>query len=377
MRLLFVSHCPNDPNGGASRVYHLLSAGLSARGHESHCLHLETASIPRVSRSLAVRLFLPKVMSRLASRFLAADGASFDVIFSSNGMLSPLYKKIWTKTERPLLINHVHGLNHFDNQAAISEAARGHGHISAIHRYWTGPRWLRWDMEGVRYSDLSIVQNKRDEDFLREKDCARVCRIPLAVYPEILAAGMTAPRQESRNPFSLLWFGSWSERKGAHYLPRAFDRIAERFPESILTIGGTGLPQREVLGCFREPLRKRVRVIPRISVEEQIVELRNHAVFLFPSLSEGFGFAALEALAMRMALVTTSTGLGGDFLVDRQHARVIPAASALHLADAVIELIENPQIRQCVAEQGWRLANTLTVERMVNEYERVLVAALC
>ena len=55
---------------------------------------------------------------------------------------------------------------------------------------------------------------------------------------------------------------------------------------------------------------------------------------------------------MGMALVTTQTGFGGDFLADRQHARVIPTASALHLADAVIELMEHPELRQYLAENG-------------------------
>ena len=85
---------------------------------------------------------------------------------------------------------------------------------------------------------------------------------------------------------------------------------------------------------FKASLREKIRVLPKATVQEQIAEFGGNAIFLFPSLAEGFGFAPLEALAMGMAVVTTHAGLGGDLLVDRQHACIIPTASALHLADA-------------------------------------------
>jgi glycosyltransferase involved in cell wall biosynthesis len=376
MRVLLVSHSPNDPNGGASRVYHILTDGLAARGHEVQCLHLEDIAIPRAIRKLVHRCFLPSFMSRTAAPLLQQSRVPFDVLFSSNGMLSPLYKHLQTERVRPLLVNHAHGLTYFDKQALMSEVERGHANVSAIFRYCTGPLPLRWDTDGARYCDLSIVQNRRDEDLLLEKGFRHVERIPLGAHPEILAAGANAPKQADRDPLSLLWLGSWTERKGTYYLSSAFERICERFPEARLTIGGTGMTPQEIAAHFNETLREKIRVLPRVTVKEQITKMKENAIFLFPSLSEGFGFAALEALAMRMALVTTQTGLGGDLLVDRQHARIIPPASALHLADAVIELIERPELREQLAEHARRLAQTLTTERMVSAYERILKDAL-
>ena len=258
----------------------------------------------------------------------------------------------------------------------MNEAARGQMTISAVYRLYTGDLPPRWDMGGVQYSDLTIVQNRRDEDFLMGKGFRHAKWIPLAVHPEIMAAGESAPKQTDRDPMNLLWFGSWIVRKGTHYLPRAFERISERFPEVRLTIGGTGATHEVITAHFKDSLRGKIRVLPKVTVKQQIAELAGNAIFLFPSLSEGFGFAGLEALAMGMALVTTQTGFGGDFLADRQHARVIPTASALHLADAVIELMEHPELRQYLAENGRRLAEKLTLKRMIDEYEQAIEAAL-
>jgi len=376
MRLLLVSHCPNDPNGGASRVYHFLTDGLRERGHEVQSLHLEDIEIPRGMWKLANRCFLPGFVSRTAARVLKDGGASFDVLFSSSGMLGPLFKRMKTLPKRPLLVSHLHGLSFFHRQTTMSEVDRGRMTISAVHRYYTGRLPLRWDIEGVRHSDLTIVQNRRDEDFLLERGFRHVEWIPLAVHPEILAAGACAPKQVDRDPMRLFWSGSWVVSKGIHYLPRAFERISERFPEARLTIGGTGLPEREIAGRFKESLRDKLRILPKTTVKQQIAQLSGNAIFLFPSLSEGFGFAALEALAMGMAVITTHAGIGGDLLVDRQHARIIPPASAVHMADAAIELMENPELRENMAEHGRALAQTLTTDRMVNEYVRVLEKAL-
>ena len=82
MRLLLVSHCPNDPNGGASRVYHFLTDGLRARGHEVQCLHLEDIEIPRVMRKLADRCLMPSFVSRSAERVLQQSSVPFDVVFA-------------------------------------------------------------------------------------------------------------------------------------------------------------------------------------------------------------------------------------------------------------------------------------------------------
>lgn len=376
MRLLLVSHSANDPNGGASRVYHFLTEGLAARGHEVQCLHLDDVEIPRALEKFATRLLLPSFVSRAAARVIKRNMAPFDVIISSNGMLAPLYRQLQREPDRPLLVNHLHGLTYFYHQSTMDEVLRGNMKVSWIYRRCTGRIPQRWDLQGMQYSDLAIVQNKRDEDFLGEKGFRYVKWIPLAVHPKILAAGASAPMQTERDPMRLFWFGSWTVGKGTNYVPRAFEQICTRFPKARLTIGGTGATQEEIRAYFNESLRGNIRVLTKITIQEQIAELRENAIFLFPSLSEGFGFAPLEALAMRMALVTTQAGFGGDLLVDRHHARIIPVASALHLAEAVIELMEHPELRQQLAKHGRELAETLTLERMLDSYERTLTAAL-
>ena len=96
--------------------------------------------------------------------------------------------------------------------------------------------------------------------------------------------------------------------------------------------------------------------------------LRQSSLFLFPSISEGFGLALPEAMAFGVAAITTNMGFGGDWLSDGKDARVV-APSAEHLGQAMIDLMRDPEGREAMAERGRLLAREFTLERMVENYE--------
>jgi glycosyltransferase involved in cell wall biosynthesis len=365
MRILLVSHVADNPHSGSSRVYHLLTNGLRERGQTVRCLHLGDLQLPRGFEFPARRLLLPQYASKAASAYL---GEGFDVIMASSGMLYPLFRRLQRTARHPLLVHHLHGLSLFDRMAIVTETLRGHMSTSLAYKTVTGRLPVFWDEQGARHCDITIVQNGRDADAVEEVSRKPVKIIPLSLHPAIAEAAHGAPAMEMRDPSSLLWFGSWVERKGAFYLPRAFRKIVERFPEAHLTIGGSGMDRGDVIGGFDESLRARITVLPRITIEEHIAELARNSVFLFPSLSEGFGFALLEAMAMKMACVATNTGLGGDWLCDRDNAMIVPAASSLHLADAACALLDDGALRARLARNARAVAEKFTVERMLDSY---------
>jgi len=365
MRLLLVSHSLNDPNAGASRVYHQLSEGLRNRGHEVQCLHRDDVSIPRLVAPVASRLWLPACMSRRASR---ESLPTFDVIMASNGMLHPLFRRLKREKTTALLVNHVHGLSYFDYQATVTERLRGNISSSYLHRFVTGVLPARWDILGSRIADLTIVQNDRDFDFLAEREISPIVKIPLAVHPRIAEAAESPPDPSARSPMRLLWFGSWVARKGAYYLPRAFELIVNQCPDAHLTVGGTGLPAEQLRTYFKPSLWPRIDFLPRISMEEQIALFRRSSIFLFPSLSEGFGYAILEAMSLGLAVVTTQTGMGSDYLRDAETALIVPFGSSLHLANASVRLIEDSHLRSSIAKNGQALSRNFSVGRFGDEY---------
>lgn len=276
-----------------------------------------------------------------------------------------------------MLVNHIHGLTVYDHSARLVEDELGHSRASFVNRAIAGTFQKRWDAAGIQAADVNVVQNLRDLGAVREQvaDPARACMIPAAVHPRLLEASGRCSPVESRPPGSLVWFATWEPRKGAPYLPAALHAVRRRHPDVHLTIGGTGLPPEVVINEFDPDDRSAVRVLPRISMQEQIQLLDASSIFVFPSLSEGFGLALVEAMAFGLAAVTTTTGFGGDSVQDGVNGRVI-ASTSEHLARALLDLIENPERRIRIGRAGRELARSFTAARMVDAYEHLFLRSI-
>jgi glycosyltransferase involved in cell wall biosynthesis len=369
MKILFLVHNRNNPNAGAARIYHMLTDALVARGHDVDALYMGDFGLPRsrLGSIVAQRVAMPWLVSRGGAR---QGAAGYDVVMASNGMASPLFRRLRRAPRRPVLVNHVHGFSVYDHMANLAEATLGRRRVSLPYRLVTGPGQVRWDAAGVASADVSVVQNLRDLSMLTDggEDPSRVVMIPGALHPDILAGSATATPIEERDPNALLWFATWEARKGCSYLPAAFRRIREARPAARLTMGGTGKAPGELKALFDPRDRDHVEVAPFLSVAEHAALMNRSSVFLFPSLSEGYGLALLEALSFGLAAVTTNTGFGGDFLRDGESARIVFPSSG-HVARAVLDILEDPALRSRLSRNGRGVAKDFTPDHQADAYE--------
>jgi glycosyltransferase involved in cell wall biosynthesis len=377
MKILLISHAPNDENGGASRVYHLLSRALKAQGHEVTLYHYEDLRVPRFINFLVKRMAIPEFVYL---RFSREAAAGYDVIFCSNGMAHHVYRKLRGQAHRPYLIHHLHGLSYFGYLSVVTERLRGHVKRGPLFMALKKCFAIRWDAKGARYADVIVTQNLRDRDYIEDQrdqlgasaGAASIVQVPAALHPRIAEAGQKAAPPEQRDSSSILWFGSWVERKGNAYVNRAFREVKAQFPDATLTLWGTGVCESVIQSHFDPELRSSLRVVPRIDIETQLQEYKTHGLFIFPSLSEGFGLALIEAMCMGLACVTTPTGFAGDWIEDREHAIVVPTSSSVHLARGIVRLMRDKALRCHVARTGQQLAAGFTLERSIREYLQVL-----
>jgi glycosyltransferase involved in cell wall biosynthesis len=134
----------------------------------------------------------------------------------------------------------------------------------------------------------------------------------------------------------VLFVGTVEPRKNVPALVRAFDRVAATEPELRLVIAGhRGWGADEVERAMLSAERHRDRVIRTGYVPDDAVPalLRKAAVVAYPSLAEGYGLPALEALACGAPLVTTEgtamAELAGPAAV------LVPPGDTEDLADAL------------------------------------------
>jgi glycosyltransferase involved in cell wall biosynthesis len=159
-------------------------------------------------------------------------------------------------------------------------------------------------------------------------DVAKVRVIPLGAprVDERAAYGGGRPG----DPLRVLWAGSFSVHKGAHYLLSAWKRFARKKPATLEIYGTMRLPQRMV-----ENLPSSLRMfstVPRVEIFE---EYRKADVLVFPTLCDGFGMVITEALAYGLPVITTKRAGAADFVRHRENGLIVPAADTRALANAL------------------------------------------
>jgi glycosyltransferase involved in cell wall biosynthesis len=153
-------------------------------------------------------------------------------------------------------------------------------------------RWCRVDAEVVVAPHGVDAERFRPDEPSRGWDAARLAA---------LDTRLTADRP------LLVFVGTLEPRKDVPTLVRAFSAVASRHPDALLVLaGGAGWGAEEVeAAVVASGLGRRIVRTGYVEDDDIPVLLRSAAAVVYPSLYEGFGLPALEALACGAPLVTT------------------------------------------------------------------------
>lgn len=159
------------------------------------------------------------------------------------------------------------------------------------------------------------------------------------------------------------------EQKGVSYALRAFRQIAERFPAAQMVIAGDG-PLRSRLETEAHPVRERVHFLGWRDDVAQLMPAFD--VFLMPSLWEGFGLAALEAMAQRVPVIASAVSSLPEIVISGETGLLVPARDVHALADALATLLDDRALRQHMGLLAEDRAEThFSAARMIEQTAKV------
>jgi glycosyltransferase involved in cell wall biosynthesis len=149
-------------------------------------------------------------------------------------------------------------------------------------------------------------------------DSARFSPEPAVAGDDALLAGLDLDASRSL----VVFLGTLEPRKGVVPLIRAFDALAASFPDALLVLAGQVGWGNEIDQALRSAVhRERIRTLGYVEEAAVPALLRRARAVAYPSLGEGGGLPALEAIACGAPLVTTagtpmaSTAAGAALLV--------------------------------------------------------------
>jgi len=167
--------------------------------------------------------------------------------------------------------------------------------------------------------------------------------------------------------------GRLDEQKGISYLLDAWVRVRKKRMDARLLFIGEGNLQ-EFIGKFvaDHGLGECVRLAgfrrdPRALLPQC-------AMLVLPSLWEGFGYAALEAMAAGLPVVASRTSSLPEVIVDRETGILVEPRDAGALADALLEILDDKRLSLKLGAAGRRRAEQrFSMRNMVDEFEQLFV----
>jgi glycosyltransferase involved in cell wall biosynthesis len=174
----------------------------------------------------------------------------------------------------------------------------------------------------------------------------------------------------------LLCVGRLIPIKGHLVLLRALAQARSRMPRIVLDIAGRG-PLAPALRLYANELglADAVRFLGFVSPVQRAFQ--DSAIVVVPSLGEGFGMVALEAMERARPVIASAVGGLPEIVADGETGLVVPSGDADALADAIVTLAGDLDRASAMGRAGRvRALAEFTPEKCVRQIEELYVAAL-
>lgn len=161
----------------------------------------------------------------------------------------------------------------------------------------------------------------------------------------------TTPKQIKRQNVYFLFFGGLNARKGLPFLLDTWEEFYKGFPNTTLTIAGTGsLPTNYILP-------KGVQQIGKV-VPSKRQELYNSAdVFVFPSFFEGLALVQIEAAACGLPIIGTTNSGATEIITEGKEGFIIQPGNKDQLYNALKFFYQNQDAIESMGRKASNKAN--------------------
>ncbi|MEH1822519.1 MAG: glycosyltransferase family 1 protein [Nostoc sp.] len=238
----------------------------------------------------------------------------------------------------------------------------------------------------LEWTDLIITisqSSKADIIEYLQVDPKRVYVTPLAsrYYPDYLSAQTTEELAKQVNyDFSqpyLLFVSTIEPRKNINTIISAFNFLKQQYkiPHQLILIGKKGWSYEPVFAAIENsPWVNQIHHLNYLSDELVALFYSKADVFVYPSYYEGFGLPVLEAMTLGAAVISSNTSSIPEITGDA--AILVDPNNPIQLAEAILKVISDSQLRQELINKGKAKAKLFSWERTaretLNAYETII-----
>ncbi len=311
----------------------------------------------------------PMTFGRRAVKYLRRHGDDYDLIHDNQSLS---YGMLKLQSMGLPLVTTVHHPITSDLRIAV-RAARKWWQKLLIYR-WHSFLWMQRQVVRRLHNIVTVSECSR-------QDIARDFGIQPAgvqlVYNGIDTEEFRPMPSVARQPWRIMATASADQPlKGLRYLLTAYARLLRQYPQLELLVVGKPRPGGETEKLLTKlGLADRVQFVSGISTEELIRYYAEATLVVVPSVYEGFGLPAGEAMACGVPVVSTSGGALPEVVGDA--GVQVPVRNVQALVQAISGLLEDPTERERLGALGReriveKFCWHVTAQRMSEYYEQVL-----
>lgn len=314
----------------------------------------------------------PYTFGRRVRKYLRREGRHYDLIHDNQSLS---YGVLKLQDEGFALVTTVHHPITHDLRIALRAARTWHERL--LVRRWHS--FLTMQGKVVRRLRHVITVSEQSRQDIAADFGLPVDKIDL-VYNGIDTAVFRPHAEIHRRSNRLMATASAdAPLKGLRYLLKAYASLLDRYPDLELLVVGKPQPGGKTEQLLdRLGIRERVQFVSGISTGEMVRHYAEATLAVIPSIYEGFGLPAGEAMACGVPVVSTDGGALPEIVADA--GVIVPTADAEALAAAIANLLEDSAERERLAKAGReRILDTFswTVcgEQMLSYYRGVIADA--
>jgi glycosyltransferase involved in cell wall biosynthesis len=162
----------------------------------------------------------------------------------------------------------------------------------------------------------------------------------------------------------ILFVSTIEPRKNINTIIAAFNLLKQKYKikHQLILIGRKGWNYESIFTAIEtSPWKQEIHHLDYLSDELVALFYSKADVFVYPSHYEGFGLPVLEAMTLGTPVITSNTSSIPE--VTGNAAILIEPQDSVQLADGILEIITNSQLRQELINKGKERAKLFSWER--------------
>ena len=285
----------------------------------------------------------PYAYGRRVYRLLKKTNFNFDILLDNQSLSSSLLK---IQKEFPLVVTIHHPITR-DHKLEMDNAKNWKERLSSNRWHNFLPMQKR---TASKLQNIICVSQSSKEDVIAEFN---VKEERITVIPNGIDIENFKPSSDSKTlDFKIVTTASSDiPLKGLRYLILALPRVLREYPLTRLTVIGKS-PKKSKLNKLIDDLNLEDKITFKSGISEnEIVDIYHDSdIAVIPSLYEGFGFGAGEAMACGVPLISTDSG--GLKQVIGESALKIEPGSVQQIEESIIKLFNEEETRNELSKKG-------------------------